>query len=136
MKTLSTVLLAILATITLACGYGSKNYATTTPGNKPTITQLSPNSTTAGGAAFNMEIDGTSFNANAVINWNGTPQAASTTYSSTTKLMLAVSSAMIASSGSVSVTVTNPGTAGTGGPYGNGGTAATTSAPMTFTINP
>jgi hypothetical protein len=41
---------------------------------------------------------------------------------------------MIASPATVQITVTNPGTPGTG-LYGGGGTLAETSAPMSFTIN-
>ena len=131
MKTLSTVLLTILATITLACGYGS-NYNGNNSGSRPAISQLSPNSATAGGQAFTLTVNGSNFARQAAINWGGAPQAA-TTYVNGTQLTLAVPAAMIANSGTIQVTVTNPATT-TGGPYG-GGTSAQTSAPMTFTIN-
>jgi hypothetical protein len=123
---------AIALVFLLACGYSSKA-APATPGNVPAISQLSPNSMTAGGAAFTLTVNGTRFNSNAVVNWNGMAISA-TTYVSGQQLMMNIPAASIASSGSVQVTVTNPGTAGTG-PYGGGGTMAETSQAMTFTIN-
>lgn len=135
MKTLNGIKTAVLAiglAFTLACGYSSKA-APATAGNVPAISLLSPNSITAGAAAFTLTINGTRFNSNAVVNWNGTAFSA-TTYVSGQQLMVNVPAASISSSGSVQVTVTNPGAAGTG-PYGGGGTMAETSMPMTFTIN-
>jgi hypothetical protein len=41
----------------------------------------------------------------------------------------------IAIPGAVPVTVTNPATPGSGGIYGNGGTVASTSSAMMFTVN-
>lgn len=137
MKTVSIFLLLAVAAMTLACGYGSKNYNTTpAAGTKPAIAQLSPDNTTAGGPDFVLDITGSHFNSNAVINWNGGAQTAGTTYVSSGEVKLAVTSAMIASSGAMSISVTNPGTPATGGPYGNPGTSAATSTPVTFTVNP
>jgi hypothetical protein len=131
-NTVKTVSIAALIALTLACGYSSK--ATTPPvaGNVPAITQLNPASTTAGGADFPMIVTGTNFGTKAVVNWNGVAKTANTTYNSATQLTLMVPAADIAASGTVNVTVTNPGTPG--GPYG-GGTLPETSTPMTFTIN-
>jgi hypothetical protein len=77
-----------------------------------------------------LEVDGTNFNGNAVINFNGV--AETTAWASGSKLTTTVPSTAIMSTGTVQVTVTNPGTPG--GTYG-GGTTAVTSAPMNFTIN-
>jgi IPT/TIG domain len=135
MKTLNGIKSAALAfglAFTLACGYSSKP-APATAGNVPTIAQLSPNSASAGGAAFTLTVNGSSFNSNAVVNWNGTAMTG-TTYVSGKQLMVNVPASSIASAATVNVTVTNPGTVGTG-PYGGGGTTAETSAAMTFTIN-
>ena len=131
MKTVSTTLLATLIALTLACGYSSK---TTPPvaGTVPAILQLNPNTATVGGAAFTLTVNGSNFGAKAVVNWNGAAQP--TTYVSGSQLMAAVPASAITVSGSVSVTVTNPATAGTG-LYGSGGTLAETSAPTSFTIN-
>ncbi len=129
---LATLTVTLLA-LTVACGYSSK--ATTPPvaGTTPTIAELAPTSATAGGAAFTLTVNGTNFGVKAVVNWNGVAQTA-TTYVSGNQLMVAVPAAAIATSGTVTVTVTNPATAGTG-PYGSGGTLAETSTPMNFTIN-
>jgi len=127
------LLVSVLA-LTVACGYSSK--ATTPPvaGTTPAISQLNPDSATAGGAAFMLTVNGTNFGAKAVVNWNGVAQSANTTYVSGNQLTVAVPASAIAASGTITVTVTNPGTAGTG-PYGSGGTLAETSSPMNFTVN-
>jgi hypothetical protein len=66
------------------------------------------------------------------VNLNGAAQT--TTMVSGSQLAVAVPAAGIATSGTVKVTVTNPGTAGTG-MYGSGGTMAETSSPMDFMVN-
>jgi len=123
--------LVTLIALTLACGYSSK---TTPPvaGTVPTISQLNPDNVTAGGTAFMLTVNGSNFGAKAVVNWNGAAQT--TTYVSAGQLTVAVPASLIAASGNVSVTVTNPGTPGTG-MYGSGGTLPETSSAMTFTIN-
>ena len=131
--TVKTVLVATLISLTLACGYGSKTYPPVA-GTVPAITQLNPNAVTAGGADFVLTVDGSNFGTKAVVNWNGTAQTATTTYVSASQLTVTIPAAMIANSGTATVTVTNPGTAGTG-QYGMGGTLAETSSPATFTIN-
>ena len=133
MKTVNTLLLGTLIAITLACGYSAK-MTPPAAGTIPAIAQLSPNSTTAGAAAFTMTVNGSNFGTNAVVNWNGAAQTANTTYVTGNQLMVAIPASMIANSGTAQVTVTNPGTTGTG-MYGTDGTMAATSSPMTFTIN-
>ena len=128
-NTIKTVSLAALIALTLACGY-SRKMTPASAGSVPTITQFAPNSATAGEAAFNLTLTGTNFAAKAVVNWNGTAQT--TTDVSATQLTIMVPASAVAASGSVSITVTNPGTSG--GIYG-GGTLPATSAPMTLTIN-
>jgi IPT/TIG domain len=131
LPTVKPILLLTLTALTLACGYSAK----TTPavaGTMPTIAALSPPSATAGGPAFTLTVNGTNFGGKAVANWNGAAQT--TTIVSANQLTVAVPAAAIATSGAVSVTVTNPGTPGTG-LYGSGGTLAETSMPMTFTVN-
>jgi len=136
MKTLQTpksLLLVALVALTVACGYSSKMTAPVA-GSMPAVSALSPNSATAGGAAFTMTVDGTNFGAKAVVNLNGTAQTANTTFVSGNQLMVAVPASAIATPGTISVTVTNPATPGTG-MYGSGGTLAATSAAMSFTVN-
>ncbi len=133
MKTVNIALIGTLIAITLACGYSAK----TTPlaaGTVPAIAQLSPNSATAGSTAFTMTVNGSNFGTKAVVNWNGTAQTANTTYVTGNQLMVAIPASMIANSGTVQVTVTNPGTTGTG-MYASGGTVAETSSAVTFTIH-
>jgi hypothetical protein len=130
MKTVYTLLLASLISLTLACGY-SKNYSSTA-GTMPAISQLNPDNATAGGEAFTLTVSGSNFASKAVVNWNGTAQA--TTYVSGGELTVEVPATLIANSGTVQVTVTNPATSGSG-VYGSGGTLAETSTAMNFTIN-
>jgi hypothetical protein len=136
MKTLQppkSLLLVALVALTVACGYSSKMTAPVA-GSMPAVSALSPNSATAGGAAFTMTVNGTNFGAKAVVNLNGTAQTANTTFVSGNQLMVAVPASAIATPGTISVTVTNPATPGTG-MYGSGGTLAATSAAMNFTVN-
>jgi hypothetical protein len=128
-NTVKGVLIASLLALTFACGYGS-NYSNPSGGgggNAPAISQLNPNSATAGGAAFMMTVTGKNFATKAVVNWNNAAQT--TTYVSSTQLTISVPASMIASSGTAQVTVTNPGTTGI---YG---VPAQTSAAVSFTIN-
>jgi hypothetical protein len=89
-----------------------------------------PPNANSGGPAFTLEVDGSKFNSDAVINFNGAAQA--TTFVSSTKLTTMIASTAIATAGTVPVTVTNPGKQG--GQYG-GGTQPATSTAMNFTIN-
>ena len=133
LQPLKTILLVALIAITVACGYSSKMTAPVA-GTMPTVSALSPNSATAGSAAFTMTVNGTNFASKAVVNLNGTAQTANTTFVSGNQLMVAVPAAVIATPGTVSVTVTNPATSGTG-MYGSGVTLAASSAAMSFTVN-
>jgi hypothetical protein len=131
MRTVKTVILAGLLAVGLACGY-SKPTTTTSPaaGTMPSISTLAPNSMTAGSPSFVLTVNGTNFNSNAAVNWNGTAQTTSRV--SANQLTATIPAASITTAGTVTVTVTNPGTSG--GIYG-GGTSAESSNSMTFTIN-
>jgi len=131
MKTAKSLFLAGLLAVSLACGYSKP--ATTPPvaGTMPAIAELAPASTTHGMPAFVLTVNGTDFSGNATIYWNGAAET-TTVVAAGTQLMTTIPASDIATTGTATVTVTNPGTAG--GIYG-GGTAAETSAPMTFTIN-
>lgn len=132
MKTLTTISLVPLIALTMACGYSSKP-AAPAPGSMPTIAQLNPTNATAGEAAFTLTVTGTNFGSKAMVNWNGVAQT-STAFVSSTEVTVAVPASAVMAAGTVQITVTNPGTPGTG-MYGGGGTAAATSTPMAFTIN-
>jgi hypothetical protein len=131
MKTVCVLLLAMLG---FGCGY-SKPTQMTQPGIVPVIASLTPPSQMHGGSDFTLMVSGSSFNSNAVVNWNGAPQTnAAAPTANTLKVTIPASS--IAAAGTVMVTVTNPGSSTPGGPYGGGSnTPAETSNAMTFTIN-
>lgn len=87
----------------------------------PALTNISPNSATAGASAFTLTANGSNFISGSTINWNGS--ALSTTFVSSTQLTATVPAANVATAGSASVTVFTP------GPGGGTSTAAS------FTIN-
>jgi len=130
MKIAKTLILATLLAAGLACGYSSKATTPATPGTTPNISELMPDNANSGTTGVVLTVNGTHFNSNATINWNGTPLT--TTFVSASQMMTTLPSADVESSGTAAVTVTNPSTAG--GIYG-GGTAAETSNSTTFTIN-
>lgn len=127
MKLLSMLLLVALS---FGCGYGSTKVTPPQTGTAPTISQLMPNSVTAGSATFILTVNGTNFATNASVNWNGAAQT--TTYVTASQLTVSVPASAVTTSGTVPVTVTNPAVAG--GLYG-GGTTAATSTSVDFTIN-
>ena len=90
----------------------------TAPG--PTVTTLTPNTATVGGAAFTLTVDGANFVSGATVLWNGATRT--TTFVNATRVTAAITAADIAAAGSVPVTVRNP--------------DGQTSAARTFTINP
>jgi uncharacterized protein (TIGR03437 family) len=128
MKTVQIVALAGLLAIGLGCGY-SKSVMPPQAGTMPAIAQLSPSSINAG-TAFTLTVNGSNFLSNAAVNFNGAAQA--TTHVSANQITAQIPASADMSSGTVPVTVTNPGTAG--GLYG-GGTQPETSAPMNFSIH-
>ena len=129
---MKTVLALTLAALCLGCGgYGSsQSNKPPSPGTKPNVSALVPDNVNANSAAFVLTVNGTSFNSNAKVKWNGTAQT--TAFVTGNQLTINVSTSMVATPGMVQITVTNPGTAG--GIYG-GGTSDATSNPMTFTVN-
>jgi hypothetical protein len=94
--------------------------ATFAPNAGLSITQLNPSSATAGGAGFTLTVTGTGYILGSTVYWNGGSR--STTYVSPTQVTATILAADIASAGTTSVTVVNPG--------------PVTSNAATFTINP
>jgi hypothetical protein len=132
MKTVQAILLSALLAMTLACGYSSKS-SPPVAGVMPAIAPpLVPSNTNSGGGDFILTVNGSNFNPDAVVNWNGA--AVVTTHVSGAQLTATIPAAKIASPATVPVTVTNPGHAGMG-QYGGGGTQAETSAAVDFTVN-
>ncbi len=87
----------------------------------PTTTSISPSSATAGGAGFNLTVNGTNFvDGQSTVTWNGTPRT--TTFVSATELTAVIDAADIAAPGTADVGVTTTG-------------AANPSNTQTFTIN-
>jgi len=91
----------------------------------PSIGSLTPSTVVAGSADFQVTIKGSGFASNAVAEWNGSPVA--TSFQSKSQLVALISTADVATSGNVNVTVTNPTTVATPG----GGT----SGASTFTVS-
>ena len=123
------VCVLMLTLLSFGCGYGTQKSTPATPGIVPAISGLAPNSTTAG-TGFTLTVNGSNFASNSTINWNGTAQA--TMFVTANQITGQIPAAMVASPGTVTITVTNPGTPG--GIYG-GGTQSETSSGMTFTVN-
>ncbi|HKR85486.1 MAG TPA: hypothetical protein VJS37_15100 [Terriglobales bacterium] len=119
----------LLCALAAGCGYGSKSTTPPQPAATPSITQLNPSGVVANSGSFQLEVVGTSFSANASINFNGVKQTTSLVTAG--KLAAQIPNSAIANAGPVPVTVTNPGTAG--GIYG-GGTSPVTSQAMTFNV--
>ncbi|MBV9742822.1 MAG: hypothetical protein JO099_03595, partial [Acidobacteriia bacterium] len=79
------------------------------------ISSLSPNSVGAGSAGFTLTVNGSGFAANAVVVWNGSPLV--TAFVNSNQLTASVPANLIATQGSASLAVENP-----GGMTSNGGT--------------
>src|SRR5207247_10350 len=106
---------------TNAGGTGSATLTLTINNPVPTITSISPTSTTAGSAQFTLTVNGTKFVSTSTVNWNGS--ALTTTFVSSIKLTAIVPAANVATAGTASIMVVNP------SPGGG------TSNSVTFTIN-
>jgi len=72
----------------------------------PVVTTLSPSSTTAGGGAFTLTVNGSNFVATSVVRWNGS--ARTTTFVSGAQVTAAIPASDIAAVGTANVTVFNP----------------------------
>ncbi|MGH9835231.1 MAG: hypothetical protein ACREBD_03615 [Blastocatellia bacterium] len=114
-------------------GGGTSNAAPFTVNNlAPAIAGLNPSSATVGGVAFTLTVNGTNFVNGSVVKWNGADRV--TTFVSGTNLTTAITAADIASTGTASVTVTNP---SPGGGASNAVTLAINNpAPAVTSINP
>ncbi len=72
----------------------------------PAINSLSPVFATVGGAAFTLTVNGSNFVRNSTVQWNGLERP--TTFISSAQLQVAVSTADVARTATVNVTVINP----------------------------
>jgi hypothetical protein len=93
---------------------GSSNAVilTANPIALPMISNLTPSSATAGGAAFTLMLTGTNFVANSRVLVNGSQR--STSYTSPTQLTAQITAADISAAGTLSISVSNPSPSGTG----------------------
>lgn len=73
----------------------------------PTISSLSPNTITAGSAAFTLTVNGSGFASGAVVKWNGA--ALGTVFVNSTQLTATVLASQVATAGTARVTVTSGG---------------------------
>ena len=80
------------------------------PAGAPTLTTLSPSSAAAGGPGFTLTVNGSNFVSGSVVRWNGAGRA--TAFVSATRLNATILASDIATAGTASVTVQNPGGAG------------------------
>jgi hypothetical protein len=115
--------LALLIVAGLAgCGGGSSGTGAPPPSNPvPSITSIAPTSITAGGSAFTLTVNGSSFVSGATVDWNGSTRT--TSFMSASQLAASITAGDIASAGTAKITVVNP---------APGGGA---SAQVSFTIN-
>jgi hypothetical protein len=97
----------------------------------PTTTSISPTCVTAGSGGFTLTVSGTNFVSTSTVKWNGT--ALTTTFVSSTQLTATVTAALVASPGTASVTVVNP---GPGGGTSNAQTFTISATPMISSLNP
>ncbi len=78
----------------------------TAAASPPSITSLSPNTATAGSAAFTLTVNGANFVSGAVVKWSGA--ALTTTFVSASKLTAAVPASDVKTAGTYSIKVLNP----------------------------
>lgn len=79
---------------------------TITPSTVPTITSISPNSGTVGGAGFTLQVNGTNFvNGTSVVRWNGSNRT--TSFVSSTQLNATIPASDLLTAGVFPITVAN-----------------------------
>src|SRR5579884_3732315 len=71
---------------------------------------LVPDAAAPGSGGFTLTVNGTGFVSSSVVNWNGSPRA--TTFVSASQVTAAILAADVATAGTASVTVVNPGPGG------------------------
>lgn len=83
------------------CGYGSNYNAMNAA--VPRITQLTPQNVIASSGAFTLTLEGSGFTSGSTVYWNTI--ALAPTVDSATQLTIAISAAMVANAGAVSIYV-------------------------------
>jgi hypothetical protein len=90
--------------LTIALSVGGLSCGTCNP--RPFISSIAPNNTAAGGNQFLLTVNGSNFRRDSMVSWNGSFRV--TSFLSSHQLEAAITSADIASPGSVLVLVFNP----------------------------
>ena len=80
---------------------------TVTAAPAPVLNSINPSAANAGGPAFTLTVNGSNFVSNSTVRWNGVNRA--TTFVSGSQLTAAIPATDIATAGTASVTVVNPG---------------------------
>ena len=131
MKILSVLLLTVLCS---GCGSYKTPNQMAQAGIVPVISAMMPSNIKAGTQGMTLTVNGSNFNTNAVVTFNGTQQPPR--FVTPKQLVAIIPAIAVATPGKFAVTVTNPGSSTPGGPYGGGGvTMSETSTSMTFTVN-
>jgi hypothetical protein len=100
----------LLTLVALGCGYGSSMHNYNTPaGTAVQMSQIVPNSATAGTAGFMLTVNGSGFSGNSVVYWNS--MALGTTFISGNQVVAAVPASEIAMPAAVQVYVNSNGMA-------------------------
>jgi hypothetical protein len=116
------------AQITVLSGGVTSNAVSFTIIAPPVISAISPNTTTAGGPAFTLTVNGTGFSSGSVVRWNTT--SLSTRFVSATQLTASVPASLIAAASTAQITVLS------GGVTSNAVTFTVVPAPVITSISP
>jgi hypothetical protein len=101
---------SLAITVSTPGGGTSSPLAFTVNNPTPSLVGLSPAAVVAGGGAFTLVVNGTNFVSGAVVQVNGSNRT--TTFVSNTQVTAAIPASDIASAGTLSITVVNPGSSG------------------------
>ncbi|MBS1789332.1 MAG: pre-peptidase C-terminal domain-containing protein [Acidobacteria bacterium] len=123
----TTVTTSRTATLTIGNQLFTVTQAGGVPTPVPTLSSISPTSTTVGSAPFTLMVTGTNFINSSMVRWNGNDRA--TTFVNGTQLTAAITAGDIAVPGTPTVTVFNP-------PPGGGASNALTFTTCGYAISP
>lgn len=108
--------------------------APTPPPDPPSLTSLSPSSTTAGGPAFTLTLNGSNFVSGVSVLWNGA--ARTTTFGSVNQATAAIPASDISAAGTAQVSALNPGSTTASNTLSFTVTAAVAATPTLSSLSP